>query len=63
MLLDLYLGDPAAALPEFERYKALTGEDKPVSTWIADVRKRSGAPAAAPGGDRERLRCLEFVTK
>jgi tetratricopeptide (TPR) repeat protein len=52
VLLDLYQGDPAGALPEFERYKALTGEDKPVSAWIADVRKRSGAPAptaAAPG--------------
>jgi hypothetical protein len=49
VLLDLYQGDPAGALPEFERYKALTREDKPVSTWIADVRKRSGAPAGAPG--------------
>src|SRR5262249_53292392 len=43
VLLDLYQGDPAAALPEFERYKALTKEDKPVSTWIAEVRKRTGA--------------------
>ncbi len=45
VLLDLYQGDPAGALPEFERYKTLTGEDKPVSTWIAEVRKRSGAPS------------------
>ncbi|HEX4023477.1 MAG TPA: tetratricopeptide repeat protein [Steroidobacteraceae bacterium] len=52
VLLDLYLGDAAAALPQFERYKALTGEDKPVSVWIADLRQRTGIkapPAAAPG--------------
>ena len=53
VLLDLYLGDAAAALPQFERYRALTGEDKPVSTWIADLRQRTGikptpsAPSAA----------------
>jgi tetratricopeptide (TPR) repeat protein len=58
VLLDLYLGDPVAALPEFERYKELSGEDKPVSSWIAELRTRTGvkpapaadaaAPAAAP---------------
>jgi cellulose synthase operon protein C len=51
VLLDLYVGDPAAALPEFERYKMLTSEDKPVSTWIAELRARTGikaAPTAAP---------------
>ncbi|MFI4865828.1 MAG: tetratricopeptide repeat protein [Steroidobacterales bacterium] len=49
VLLDLYLGDPAAALPEMERYKALTAEDKPVSSWIAELRARTGVkPAAAP---------------
>jgi tetratricopeptide (TPR) repeat protein len=50
VLLDLYAGDPAAALPQFERYKALTSEDKPVSTWIAELRARTGIkpPAAAP---------------
>jgi tetratricopeptide (TPR) repeat protein len=42
VLLDLYLGDPAAALPEMERYKALTAEDKPVSSWIAELRTRTG---------------------
>ncbi|MGH3431065.1 MAG: hypothetical protein ACRDQZ_26425, partial [Mycobacteriales bacterium] len=46
VLLDLYLDDPAAALPEFERYKALSGEDKPVSAWIAELRTRTGAKAA-----------------
>ncbi len=54
VLLDLYLGDAAAALPQFEHYKMLTGEDKPVSTWIADLRARTGikatpiAPSSAP---------------
>jgi Flp pilus assembly protein TadD len=49
VLLDLYLGDPAAALPEMERYKALSAEDKPVSSWIAELRARTGIkPPAAP---------------
>jgi tetratricopeptide (TPR) repeat protein len=50
VLLDLYVGDPKAALPQFERYKELTSEDKPVSTWIAELRARTGikAPAATP---------------
>jgi cellulose synthase operon protein C len=58
VLLDLYLGDPAAALPEMERYKALTAEDKPVSSWIAELRARTGVkppaaptPSAVPGSD------------
>jgi tetratricopeptide (TPR) repeat protein len=46
VLLDLYLGDPVAALPEFERYQQLSGEDKPVSTWIAELRTRTGTKAA-----------------
>jgi hypothetical protein len=53
VLRDLYQGDAAAALPGFERYQALTGEDKPVTGWIADVKQRAGrtaagAPAQAP---------------
>ncbi len=50
VLLDLYLGDPAAALPEFERYKELSGEDKPVSNWIAELRARTGVKAV-PAAD------------
>ena len=42
VLLDLYLGDPEHALTELERYKELTGEDKPVSSWIAELRQRTG---------------------
>ena len=45
VLLDLYLGDPERALTELERYKALTGEEKPVSGWIAELRARTGKPA------------------
>jgi tetratricopeptide (TPR) repeat protein len=54
---DLYLGDPNRALKAFEQYKELTGEDKPVSGWIAELRQRLGlaqpkrpAGEAAPGG-------------
>lgn len=50
VLLDLYLGDPERALSAFERYKALTGEDKPVTSWIAELRQRTGKPAAPRPG-------------
>jgi tetratricopeptide (TPR) repeat protein len=52
VVTDLYLGDPERALIAFERYKQITGEDKPVSTWIAELRQRTGKTAprpAAPG--------------
>lgn len=52
VLRDLYLDDPAAAVELFEKYKAITGEDRPVTSWIADVKqraaKRAPAPVAAP---------------
>ncbi|MBS0387958.1 MAG: tetratricopeptide repeat protein, partial [Proteobacteria bacterium] len=48
VLLDLYLGDPVAALPEMEQYKQISGEDKPVSGWIAELRHRTGIKAPAP---------------
>jgi tetratricopeptide (TPR) repeat protein len=51
VLSDLYLGDPNRALKAFEQYKELTGEDKPVSGWIAELRQRLGmAPAKRPAG-------------
>jgi lipoprotein NlpI len=61
VLMDVYLGDPAGAVDHFERYKTLTGEDRPVTSWIADVRQRSGrgreggapAPAPAPAAPTE----------
>jgi len=43
---DLYLGDPERALLALEKYKQLTGEDKPVSGWIAELRQRTGKPPA-----------------
>ncbi len=50
---DLYLGDPQRALTALARYQELTGEEKPVSGWIAELRQRLGLPplkkpAAAP---------------
>jgi tetratricopeptide (TPR) repeat protein len=45
VLRDLYLDDPAAAIEPYERYQAITGEERPVAGWIADVRRRSGIPA------------------
>jgi tetratricopeptide (TPR) repeat protein len=44
VLSDLYLGDPGRALTAFEQYQQLTGEDKPVSGWIAELRQRLGMP-------------------
>ena len=42
VLQDMYMGDPATALDHFERYQALTGEERPVTSWIADVKQRAG---------------------
>jgi tetratricopeptide (TPR) repeat protein len=50
---DLYLADPGAAVEPFERYKALSGEERPLTSWIADVKQRAGrreaGPPATPG--------------
>jgi tetratricopeptide (TPR) repeat protein len=52
VLLDLYLEDPLTAQTEFETYKTLTSEDKPVSGWIAELKSRNKAPGkAAPKAD------------
>jgi Flp pilus assembly protein TadD len=53
VVLDLYLGDPERALTELEHYQELSGEEKPVSVWIAELRQRTGkkqppSPPAAP---------------
>ncbi len=58
VLRDLYLGEPAAALADFEQYRKLTGEEKPVAMWIAELQHRTGVsrppaaerPATAAGG-------------
>jgi tetratricopeptide (TPR) repeat protein len=50
VVLDLYLEDPERALTELERYQELSGEEKPVSVWIAELRQRTGKkkPASPP---------------
>jgi Flp pilus assembly protein TadD len=43
VLFDLYLGDPAAALPYYEQYEALTsGTDPEVASWLVELRTRLG---------------------
>jgi tetratricopeptide (TPR) repeat protein len=49
VVADLYLGDSARALSALERYKQLTGEDKPVANWIAELRVRTGKPVTPDG--------------
>src|SRR5256885_2561008 len=44
VLSDLYLADPGRALTAFQHYQQPTGEDKPVSGWIAELRQRLGMP-------------------
>jgi Flp pilus assembly protein TadD len=56
VVLDLYLADPERALTELERYQELSGEEKPVSVWIAELRQRTGkkkpaSPPSAPSGE------------
>ena len=50
IVLDLFLGEPERALAELERYQELSGEEKPVSVWIAELRQRTGKkkPASPP---------------
>jgi Flp pilus assembly protein TadD len=49
VLRDLYLGDPHGALAALERYKSLSGEDRAVTGWIAELRQRTGT-ASPPAG-------------
>jgi tetratricopeptide (TPR) repeat protein len=43
ILLDLYLADPAGALPHYERYQTLTsGADTQVAGWLTELRTRLG---------------------
>jgi cellulose synthase operon protein C len=55
VLQDMYMGDPGAAVEPLERYKALSGEDRPVTSWIADVKQRAGkardGAAATPAAE------------
>jgi tetratricopeptide (TPR) repeat protein len=49
IVLDLYLGDTAAALTAMEHYKELAADDKAATGWIADLKQRAGKNGAAPG--------------
>ena len=43
ILLDLYMGEPAAALPHYERYQLLTsGADSEVGGWVKELKARLG---------------------
>jgi Flp pilus assembly protein TadD len=55
VVLDLYLADPERALTELERYQELSGEEKPVSVWIAELRQRTAKkkPASSPAAAAE----------
>lgn len=44
ILQDLYLDNPAAALPHYERYQELTqGGDKEVTAWLTELKSRLAA--------------------
>jgi tetratricopeptide (TPR) repeat protein len=54
VLLDLYLDDSLTGQTELETYMTLTGEDKPVSGWLAELRSRNKSAAPrnpAPAAD------------
>jgi Flp pilus assembly protein TadD len=48
VLLDLYLAEPAAALPHYERFQALQGpaRDPVVDKWVLDLKNRKPAVVA-----------------
>ncbi len=50
------MNDPVTAQNEFETYKTLTGEEKPVTGWIAELRARNkaGAPPHPGSGTGSR---------
>jgi tetratricopeptide (TPR) repeat protein len=51
VLYDLYLAEPQKALEQFERYIEIAGDNKQVSGWVVELRKRVGA--AAPPAKKE----------
>jgi len=51
VLLDLFLNDSLTAQTEFETYKSLTNEDKPVTGWIAELKSRNRVPGKAPAAE------------
>jgi tetratricopeptide (TPR) repeat protein len=73
ILYDLYMGKPEQALPHYEAYLQLVGEDKQAASWIADLQRRLGIqakPKSAPvettevveeSGDTETTETTETV--
>jgi len=54
ILYDLYLGKPDLALPHYEAYAELVGEDQQAASWIADLQRRLGItpkPKAIPAAE------------
>lgn len=49
VLRDLYLDKPAAALGDFEHYRKLAVQDKPVAMWVAELQHRTGIKEPANG--------------
>jgi lipoprotein NlpI len=47
VLRDMYMDDPAGAVQPLEQYKTITGEERPVTGWIADVKQRASKRGAA----------------
>ena len=53
VLLDLYFDDPIKALPYMQRYTPAPGEEKQISSWLADIKQRAAklsppAPSEPP---------------
>jgi tetratricopeptide (TPR) repeat protein len=42
ILYELYMGKPELALPHYEAYLSLNGDDKQALSWIADLQRRLG---------------------
>jgi tetratricopeptide (TPR) repeat protein len=63
VLLDLFLEDPVTAQSELETYKTLTGEDKPVTGWLAELRARNKVRAPSPDAAPEPVPAPEPATE
>lgn len=49
VLADVYLDEPVLALRHMERYAALVGDDKQVTSWLNELRRRAqGKTGASP---------------
>ena len=56
VLLDLYRNDVQRALAELQRYRELSGDDKLVNGWIAELTQRAGAAPPPANAQTETLR-------